>query len=112
MTDEDVNRGSDDGLIEPRLRALLSARPRGETGEGPPAPEAAPPARGRVLRLRMGFNPNSSSVGTTVVVFLWSMIGCASVLAATAGLLAHRLARAAGPDGDDGRGGAGGGGAP
>lgn len=46
---------------------------------------------GRVLRVRLGYNPNSSSVGTTVVVFLWSMVGSATVLAATASLLAWRL---------------------
>ena len=59
---------------------------------GPPGPGA-----GRVLRVRLGYNPNSSSVGTTVVVFLWSMVGSATVLAATASLRAWRLT-----GGDDG----------
>jgi hypothetical protein len=53
--------------------------------------EADRPPRGRVLRLRLGFNPNSSSVGTTVVVFVWSMIASSAALALAAGVLARRF---------------------
>ena len=51
------------------------------------------PLRGRVLRLRLGFNPNSSSVGTTVVVFLWGLVASGAVLSLTAAVLAHRFRR-------------------
>jgi hypothetical protein len=44
-----------------------------------------------VLKLRLGFNPNSSSVGTTVVVFVWSMIASGAALALAAGVLARRF---------------------
>jgi hypothetical protein len=53
--------------------------------------EADRPPRGRVLKLRLGFNPNSSSVGTTVVVFVWSMIASGAALALAAGVLARRF---------------------
>ena len=49
--------------------------------------------RGRILKLKLGFNPNSSSVGTTVVVFLWSLVASGAVLAFTSALLADRLTR-------------------
>jgi len=32
----------------------------------------AEPLEGRVLRLELGFNPNSSSVGSLVTVLFWS----------------------------------------
>ena len=73
-----------------KLRALL---PQLGTAGLPDAVAAAPPVRGRVLKLRLGFNPNSSSVGTTVVVFLWSMVASGAVLAFTAAVLSHRFRR-------------------
>jgi hypothetical protein len=55
---------------------------------------AAPRApRGKVLKLKLGFNPNSSSVGTTVVVFLWSLVASGAVLALASAVLAHRFHR-------------------
>jgi hypothetical protein len=54
---------------------------------------SARPLRGRILKLKLGFNPNSSSVGTTVVVFLWSLVASGAVLAFTSAVLAHRFRR-------------------
>lgn len=50
------------------------------------------PPRGRVLKLRLGMNPNSSSVGTNVVVFMWSFAASAAVLSVAAAYLAARFA--------------------
>lgn len=58
-----------------------------------PGPEA-PPGAGRVLRVQLGYNPNSSSLGTSVVMLLWGVAGTTVVLQA---VLATLLARAAGP---------------
>jgi len=49
------------------------------------------PLRGKILKLKLGFNPNSSSVGTTVVVLLWSIVSSSAVLALAAAVLAHRF---------------------
>jgi hypothetical protein len=73
-----------------QLRALLPAL--GTAGLGS-AEAATHPPRGRVLKLRLGFNPNSSSVGTTVVVFLWTLVASGAVLSFAAAVLAHRFAR-------------------
>jgi len=75
-----------------RLRALLP-----DLGTaGLAGAEASPrPLRGRILKLKLGFNPNSSSVGTTVVVFLWSLVASGAVLSFTAAILAHRFGRRA-----------------
>jgi hypothetical protein len=75
-----------------KLRALLPAL--GTAGLAD-ADAADVPLRGRVLRLRLGFNPNSSSVGTTVVVFLWGLIASGAVMSFTAAVLAHRFRRKA-----------------
>lgn len=73
-----------------RLRALLPEL--GTAGlEGAVAGER--PRRGKVLRLKLGFNPNSSSVGTSVVVLLWSLAGSGAVLALAASVLAWRFGK-------------------
>ena len=72
------------------LRALL---PRLGTAGLASAAAASPPPRGKLLKLKLGFNPNSSSVGTTVVVFLWSLVASGAVLSLTAAVLAHRFRR-------------------
>src|SRR5262245_44170908 len=73
-----------------KLRALLPAV--GSVGLDS-AEASAPPARGKVLKLKLGFNPNSSSVGTTVVVFLWSLVASGAVVALASAILAHRFRR-------------------
>ena len=73
-----------------KLRALLPAL--GTAGLAS-APAAASPPRGKLLKVRLGFNPNSSSVGTTVVVFLWSLVASGAVLSLAAAVLAHRFRR-------------------
>jgi len=53
---------SESGDLEQVIQSALA-------GEGP----------GRVFRVKLGYNPNSSSLGTSVVVLLWG-IGLAGVL--------------------------------
>jgi hypothetical protein len=73
-----------------RLRALLPAL--GTAGlEHADAADATP--RGRILKLKLGFNPNSSSVGTTVVVFLWTLVASGAVMAFASAVLAQRFRR-------------------
>lgn len=33
-----------------------------------------PPSRGKVLAVKLGYNPNSSSIGTATSVLLWGML--------------------------------------
>lgn len=73
-----------------KLRALL---PDIGTAGLEDCDASARPVRGRVLKLKLGFNPNSSSVGTTVVVFLWTLVASGAVLAFTSAVLAHRFRR-------------------
>lgn len=47
---------------------------------------------GKILRLRLGMNPNSSSVGTNVIVFMWTLTSCAAIFTIASGLLAARFA--------------------
>ena len=73
-----------------KLRALL---PGVGTSGLESADASVRSVRGKVLKLKLGFNPNSSSVGTTVVVFLWSLVASGAVLSLAAAVLAHRFAR-------------------
>ncbi|MDF1663113.1 MAG: hypothetical protein P1V97_15165, partial [Planctomycetota bacterium] len=52
----------------------------------------APALPGKILRLRLGMNPNSSSVGTNVIVFMWTLTSCAAIFTIASGLLAARFA--------------------
>jgi len=73
-----------------KLRALLP--PLGTAGLESAA--ASPrPLRGKLLKLKLGFNPNSSSVGTPVVVFLWTLVASGAVLSFAAAVLAERFRR-------------------
>ncbi|HZV00196.1 MAG TPA: hypothetical protein VFF73_25990 [Planctomycetota bacterium] len=73
-----------------KLRALCPVL--GSAGlEATPAAARSP--RGKILKLKLGFNPNSSSVGTTVVVLLWTIVGSSAVLSLAAAVLAHRFNR-------------------
>lgn len=80
----------DEGIDVDKLRQLL---PELGTAGLEASPASAPPRRGKVLKLKLGFNPNSSSVGTTVVVFLWSLVASGAVVALAAAVLAHRFRR-------------------
>ena len=73
-----------------KLRALL---PDVGTAGLADAAATAAPVRGKLLKLKLGFNPNSSSIGTTVVVFLWSLVASGAVLAFASAVLAHRFQR-------------------
>ncbi|MBI3782685.1 MAG: hypothetical protein HY270_04715 [Deltaproteobacteria bacterium] len=77
-----------------RLRALLPGL--GTAGLKRAATSSIPP-KGKLLKLKLGFNPNSSSVGTTVVVFLWSLVASGAVLAIAAALLSLRFQRKSKP---------------
>ena len=86
----EIEREEPAPLAVAKLRSLL---PNLGTAGLDEAAAAAPPARGKVLKLKLGFNPNSSSVGTTVVVFLWSLVASGAVVAFAAAVLAHRFQR-------------------
>lgn len=51
--------------------------------------------RGRLLAVRFGFNPNSSSVGTGVIVFLWALLVSQLLLNLIAGFVLPRTFRRA-----------------
>jgi hypothetical protein len=70
-----------------KLRTLLPSLGTAglESAEGSPRK-----LRGRVLKLKLGFNPNSSSVGTTVVVFLWTLVASGAVLTLASAVLNER----------------------
>ena len=75
--------GVDDETNDPwRARLLEAAR---DTDEIP---------TGRVLRVKLGYNPNSSSVGSVVTVLFWSATASAAALNLVAALLARRRAEA------------------
>jgi hypothetical protein len=86
------------------------ARPAGGSGSGLPAPTPSEAdaaladlaGGGRVFRVKLGYNPNSSSLGTSVVVLLWG-IGLAGVLFTMVGawLMSASDAPPALPPGDD-----------
>jgi hypothetical protein len=73
-----------------KLRALVPELGTAGLDRAAAAPGARP--RGKILKLKLGFNPNSSSVGTTVVVLLWSLVASGAVLALASAVLAHRFA--------------------
>ena len=43
--------------------------------------------RGRILKVRLGFNPNSSSIGLDISVFLWSAVIITTVVNAIMALV-------------------------
>ena len=57
--------------------------PHREHGEA----TAKPPKAGRILRLKCGYNPNSSSIGTILFAMPAAMIGMTVAFGAAAGLL-------------------------
>jgi hypothetical protein len=50
--------------------------------------DAAPRATGRILRLKSGYNPNSSSVGSEIPYFFATAIGSGALLVMVMNLLA------------------------
>lgn len=51
---------------------------------------ARAPRRGRVLKAKFGYNPNSSSVGSVVTVLFWSAAAGTAVLNLVGALLEKR----------------------
>ena len=72
-----------------KIRTLLPAT--GTAGLEDASTGTSDVPRGKILKLKLGFNPNSSSVGTTVVVLLWSLVASGAVLALASAVLAHRF---------------------
>jgi hypothetical protein len=71
---------------------LLQQIPRlGSAGLDEYARDGQQAPRGKILRLRLGMNPNSSSVGSNVIVFMWTVSACAAVFTIASGLLAARF---------------------
>ena len=71
---------------------LLARMPQvGDANLGSYAEQSLQQPGGRILRLRLGMNPNSSSVGTNVIVFMWTLSACAAVFTIASGLLAARF---------------------
>ena len=61
------------------------------TSISPPLPGALcarAPARGRVLRLKRGYNPNSSSIGTIVFALPGALLAGTAAFGAVAGFVA------------------------
>src|SRR5215470_16434053 len=88
---EGANKGATASALDVgRLRTLVPGL--GTAGLGSAA-ASVPPPRGKLLKLKLGFNPNSSSVGTTVVVFLWSLVASGAVLALAAAVFSYRFRR-------------------
>lgn len=57
-----------------------------------------PPAAGRVLRVKFGYNPNSSSVGSVVSILMWAATAGAVAANVMAALLAERRNASGTPD--------------
>ena len=61
--------------------------------EASPSPSAFE-GKGRVLRLKCGYNPNSSSYGSIVFVMPGALLAATAVFGAVAGLIGSTLVRA------------------
>ena len=49
------------------------------------------PVRGRILRVKKGFNPNSSSISSEIIVFFTAAAGVTALFAVTAGIVMARF---------------------
>ena len=49
------------------------------------------PFSGRILRVKKGFNPNSSSVSSDIIVFFTSAAGVSALFAVAAGVIMARF---------------------
>lgn len=61
----------------------------------------AKPPNGRVLRVKHGYNPNSSSIGSLIYVFPAKLLGLTAGFGVIAGLIYAAFLRPAGPDKED-----------
>jgi hypothetical protein len=57
------------------------------------AGDRAPPGRGRILRLKQGYNPNSSSIGSIVFVMPAALLGITVAFGVAAGVVSAVLLR-------------------
>jgi hypothetical protein len=57
---------------DPWLRQLRATTQHGDHASTADDAAGAPAIGGRVLRAKIGYNPNSSSVGSVVTVLVWS----------------------------------------
>lgn len=70
--------------------ALARAQGGGRQGGGDPE---APALEGRILKIKFGYNPNSSSVGSVVNVLFWTATASALAVNLMSALLAARAQR-------------------
>ena len=49
--------------------------------------------KGKILKLKLGYNPNSSSVGAYIGIFLWSMLITGIIVNAVASVITLRFRR-------------------
>ena len=49
------------------------------------------PLRGRILRIKNGFNPNSSSISSEIVVFFTAAAAVTALFAVAAGIVMERF---------------------
>jgi hypothetical protein len=61
--------------------------------DGRAKPPAGAPPRGRILRLKQGYNPNSSSIGTIVFALPAALLGATAAFGVAASLIVSALAR-------------------
>lgn len=78
--------------LDPWQAEILAHRAR----LGPDASEG----RGRVLRVKLGYNPNSSSIGSVVSVLMWTTAFGAIALNVFASLVRREAGLVAGAEGD------------
>jgi len=74
----------------------MRRRVQGPGGEAPPpsSPPALPaPREGRILRIKRGYNPNSSSIGSIIFSLPAALLGLTAAFSAAAGLIFSVIAR-------------------
>lgn len=59
------------------------------------------PGRGRVLKVKLGYNPNSSSVGSVIAVLMWTATFGAIALNVVTAIVARDARRPSLPPPDD-----------
>ena len=53
-------------------------------------------AKGKILKVKRGYNPNSSSIGTEIVIFFTSLAGLSFIYATISAVISSRKLKKAG----------------
>lgn len=53
--------------------------------------------QGKILKLKLGYNPNSSSIGTGVKIFLWGFVAVTTVVSMVSALITLKNLRRKNP---------------